>query len=189
MISNSSTGGRSISTFRRTNDSECYYTSTEPVGTITQTAFLANVLYSMIFFTGSNQRTVDIIAIRCITLGTALNARLGIYLDNGNIYPGTLLLDAGTVDISTTGVKTIAVNQVLPKNTIIFGAVVMNGTSTLRCFSALTHPLGKGSILGLGYNSYHSNAFIYAALPDPFPTSAPTLSTSEPPAIYFRFSS
>lgn len=41
--------------------------------------------------------------------------RLGIYSDDGNLLPGALLLDAGTVDSSTTGLKTITISQLLTR--------------------------------------------------------------------------
>jgi photosystem II stability/assembly factor-like uncharacterized protein len=47
----------------------------------------------------------------CITAGA--NIRLGIYKDNGNIYPGVLIQDAGAVDISGTGIREITINQKL----------------------------------------------------------------------------
>ncbi|MCZ7404307.1 MAG: hypothetical protein O8C67_05160 [Candidatus Methanoperedens sp.] len=47
----------------------------------------------------------------CITAGA--NIRLGLYKDNGNVYPGALIQDAGAVDISGTGIREIAINQTL----------------------------------------------------------------------------
>ncbi len=191
MINNHNKYGKSTMTFRRTGDTECYYSYAENIASPTISLYSGNIIYSMLFYMGSVQRIADQIVIRVITIGTALNARLGIYLDNGNIYPGTLLLDAGSVDISVAGVKTINISQVLPKNTIIFCVMVMDGTATIRTFGSTTtfHPLGKGSTLGTGYNMAHTHAQSYGELPNPFPTASPTLKIDDAPGIYLRFSS
>lgn len=50
--------------------------------------------------------TIDTLSVSCTVNGSAGSlVRLGIRADNGGV-PGTLLVDAGTVDTSTTGVKT-----------------------------------------------------------------------------------
>jgi peptidoglycan/xylan/chitin deacetylase (PgdA/CDA1 family) len=46
--------------------------------------------------------------------GTGSVARLGIYRDNGHGFPGSLLVDAGTVATDATGAKTAAISQMLP---------------------------------------------------------------------------
>lgn len=57
--------------------------------------------------------TFDRIATHCTTLSGSALARLGIYADNGRGQPGALVLDAGTVALSSTGVRTITISQVL----------------------------------------------------------------------------
>ncbi len=190
MIDNASNKGLSSQTFRRTNDTECYYGMAEMVSSLTTVGISINTLYAQPYLVGGKTRTADIIAINVTTTGAGNNARLGIYLDNGNIYPGTLLLDAGSVDISVAGVKTINISQVLPKNTIIFCVMVMDGTATIRTFGSTTtfHPLGKGSTLGTGYNMAHTHAQSYGELPNPFPTASPTKDTNNIPAVFLRMS-
>lgn len=61
----------------------------------------------------ATERAIDRIAFEVTTGGTAGSVgRLGIYADDdGN--PGALLLDAGTVDTTSTGAKEIAVAETL----------------------------------------------------------------------------
>jgi hypothetical protein len=50
-----------------------------------------------------------------VTAGGSPNSmvRLGIYADNGFGYPGARVLDAGTVNGTTTGIKELAISQAL----------------------------------------------------------------------------
>lgn len=58
---------------------------------------------------------------------TGRTARLCIYSNvAGQDYPGALVLDAGTVSIATTGVKSIVISQSLPAGTYWLG-IVTNG--------------------------------------------------------------
>lgn len=57
------------------------------------------------------QMTFDRIGVYVYTTGAGL-CRLGIYADDAT-YPGALVLDAGTVDVSSQGFKEITINQVL----------------------------------------------------------------------------
>ncbi|KKM21598.1 hypothetical protein LCGC14_1633810 [marine sediment metagenome] len=60
-------------------------------------------------------------------------ARLGIYNWNNGL-PGTLLLDAGTVDLSTTGNKEIVINQTLTQGYYFTAFVATVGTSTIQVY-------------------------------------------------------
>jgi hypothetical protein len=111
-----------------------------------------------------------------VTLGAAGNARLGIY-DSAAGLPANLVLDAGEVDVSSTGIKTIAINQTL--SGFHFVAITSDVAPTL---SSHTHA-GQGESMGyaavtgsMTSRCYHARS--YAALPDPFGAS-PTLATGE----------
>lgn len=58
------------------------------------------------------QMTFDRIGIYVYTTGAGVS-RLGIYTDDG-CYPDSLVLDAGTINVSTGGWKEITINQTLP---------------------------------------------------------------------------
>ncbi len=102
------------------------------------------------------------------------NLRMGIYRDdNLDTYPESLILDAGVVDVGSTGEKTIAISQFLPAG-IYFLAFVSDATPKLwlqadprwRC------PMGQGGAIGYYANIWQVNSQVYGALPDPFPAGA-----------------
>lgn len=89
-----------------------YYTgmmsASDGTGTITQ-----NVEFAIRFEVGQ-AKTFDRIGLE-ITTGVALGtARLGIRQDSGVGTPGTLLLDAGTIDATTNAYAEITISQLLP---------------------------------------------------------------------------
>ena len=135
--------------------------------------------------------TVDRIAIHVHTAGAAgKKARLGIYNNGTNLYPGTLLLDAGTVDVDSIGVKAITINQSLPKG-IYWAALITDGTPKIYSDYFLYE-----SILPLGQNPTNFGqqqvtwtiASAYGALPGPFPGGA-SLTYSSPWKIPVRVAS
>lgn len=64
-----------------------------------------------------------------VTTAAASNVfRLGIRNDNGNGYPGALVLDAGTIDASTTGFKEITISQILTPGRYWVSATLQGGT-------------------------------------------------------------
>jgi hypothetical protein len=68
--------------------------------------------------------TLDRIAVRVTTAGSAGSViRLGIYSADAAMFPSTLVLDAGTVDSSSTGTKEITISQALPFGVYWLGAV------------------------------------------------------------------
>lgn len=75
------------------------------------------------WFPVGNTVTVDRIGI-WVNAGVALSVvRLGIYRDTGSGYPGTLVLDAGTIDASSQGFKEITVSQQLTPDLYWVGGV------------------------------------------------------------------
>lgn len=129
---------------------------------------VANKLYGM-FFLVARAITIDRLAIKVTTLADGKSVRVGIYNNGVNVYPGTLLKDAGTVSVATTGLKEIILDPVLalPKG-LYWLAIVSDGTPALQG-GALTHsPIGNLPSTGIDqYQRWEVN-FTYAALPDPF---------------------
>jgi len=153
---------------------------------LTTSAPTANNLRALPFFT-PKKITLDQIAINVTTL-IAGKARLGIYNDDGTVYPGTLLLDAGEVDTGTTGVKAVAINQ--PLTAKLYWLVhVGNAAPTLRgvATGGLAHILGLDSGLGTAPGVGYTAAFTYAALPASYPSGA-TVLTGTCTAIFVRLS-
>lgn len=130
----------------------------------------ANMLYATFLYV-ARAITIDRIAVWVSTADAVNpNIRLGIYNDGANLYPGTLLLDAGVVSAATTGLKAIEISQALTKG-LYWVVAVSDGTPTLRATDANTM---QWTPLGLDSTDITANligwtvAFTYAALPNPF---------------------
>lgn len=146
----------------------------------------ANILRAMPLIVG--KVTLDGIAINVTTL-TAGNARLGIYNDDGNVYPGSRILDAGAVDTGSAGVKAIGINQALQPG-LYWLVIVSNAASTIRALSltACMPILGVDNTLSVTPGVGWSVAFNYAALPATFPSAAAAIVAIPIPAIFVRAS-
>jgi len=159
------------------------------IGAGTTIALIANWLYALPLLL-ARDITVDRIAIEVTTAGAAdTDARLGIYSDGTNIQPGALLLDAGTVDVDSIGIKEITISQVLTKGRWWLG-IVSDGTPTvagvLREYGATT---GMG-IASSNFRRKNGSVYVahsYAALPDPFGSA--TLYNGHAPGVLVRVAS
>jgi len=166
--------GNDISSYRISGAAaDRWYTIPIEGAGLSAIAIIANSLSAIPFVTPKTI-TLDRIAVN-VTIGAALsNIRLGIYIDNGNVYPGALILDAGTVSSAVAGVKTIVINQQLNKNSLYWLVLLSDGIPTIR--SALSAPiinmLGFDNTLPATMGASYSLAFAYAPLPNPFPTGA-----------------
>lgn len=158
-----------------------YYTSAVSIA--------ANTLYAYPYVV-ARTLTIDRIGIYVQALSAGA-ARLGIYNTGTNLYPGTLLLDAGTVDVSSTGLKAATVSQQLTKG-VYFLVVVSNTTPDLHGGNT-----NRGGITLLGqytagfgqtYAGW-SVAFTYAALPDPFTAGGSLINTGALHHVLPRISS
>jgi len=137
--------------------------------------------------------TIDRIAINVRTAAAEGDkvARLGIYKNGTNLLPGDLLLDAGTVNISSTGVKTITINQALAKGiyhlahicNFVYNPWVQRSYHYSSKPSLGIHPTNF-CINWQGWNKAQG----YGALPNPFSTDA-TLYTGFIPLIALRIAS
>jgi hypothetical protein len=135
--------------------------------------------------------TYDRIAFQVTTAGAAGTiGRAGIYADNGSLYPGALVLDAGTIAVEGTGVKEISINQQLNKG-IYWLVLVSDGTPAVKGHLAAMSPLGIGAAdFGTLYTQghYRKAAVGSGALAATFPASA-LLRIDYMPAICLRLAS
>lgn len=93
-------------------------------------ALTANTIY-FIPFTIYISTTFTKIGVNVTTGAASSNIRLGIYnTDNTGGYPGTLVLDAGTVNSSGTGDLTVTISQALYDKYWL--CLISNGTPSLR---------------------------------------------------------
>jgi hypothetical protein len=167
---------------------EAWFTSPRAGTALAGTALVAARMYAMPFIVGK-AITLDQIGVYVSTLSTT-TARLGIYSDGGNCYPGNLLLDAGTIDVTATGAKKIAINQALAADTLYWLVIVCAATPSIYCIpvAGIINIIGTSNALGTAQNAGLYVSQTYGALPGTFPAS-PTMITAAPiPAIFVRLS-
>jgi len=148
-----------------------------------------NRLYAIPFIT-ANAKTITRIALGVFGFGSGASARLGIYADNGSIYPGSLVSDCGTVSMTSTGIKVLTgLNIALSANSLYWLVLVCNVAADIdACHANSQQPLLGYPTTDLeltGYGSYYV-AFTYAALPSTYPESATPSNAAFPKiAVYF----
>jgi hypothetical protein len=89
--------------------------------------FFLNRLFLFPLFI-SESITLDRIGVECGTLSLSTTWRIGIYNSDSNGLPSTVVLDAGTVDTSTTGFKVITISQSLSAGLYFIAGVWQGGT-------------------------------------------------------------
>jgi len=134
----------------------------------------ANMIFA-IPFAVVDAITVTRMAIH-VTSAYAGSARLGIYSDDGNLYPSALVIDAGTVDVSTTGLKEIvSMSTGLSAGSLYWLVIVSDTTPYMASIisSSIWSLLGfePTSLNDMGYYMW-TVAFTFAALPATFPAGA-----------------
>lgn len=126
----------------------------------------------------------DSIAIEVTIAGAAGKlVRLGVYNNQTgqDPVPGSLLVDAGTALIDSTGVKEIPISVNLTKG-LYWLAYLANDTVTVRgssVDSAISQVLGLPAASFASIARIYSSALAFAALPDPFP-AGPTFENLSP---------
>ncbi|MEA2701756.1 MAG: hypothetical protein QOE22_465 [Candidatus Parcubacteria bacterium] len=181
-----------ISAYRTKGSTLNQWYTAEVTGTaLTTGAPAANTLFAIPFVI-SKITTIDQMAINVTTLGTGSTPRIGIYADNGNLYPGALVVDAGTQSGATTGVKTYTTGLPVTLDPGMYWlAYVTNATApTIRTFAvaSLVPILGYPSALGTAPNLGWSVAFTFGALPSTFTGGAAGVTAVPIPSVFVRTS-
>ena len=101
--------------------------------------------------------------------GAGTRARLGIYNNGTNLYPGTLLADYGAVLTDAAVAVEIVINQALVKG-IYWLAILAEAAPTLYVSAEGLNIVGRT----LSYRHFGSWRAVqaYGALPDPYPAGA-----------------
>ena len=129
-------------------------------------AITANQLYACPFLIARNM-TADRIGVEVATLLTG-SLRMGIYANGTNLYPGALLLDAGVVDTSTTGLKELTINLALTRGLIWLAFVADAAPNLYRVGrESMFNLLGTATTIITPYATWKV-AQTYGALPNPF---------------------
>lgn len=130
--------------------------------------------------------TLTAIGVNVTTVG--VNARLGIY-NFVNGLPTTLVLDAGTVSVATSGEKEIAISQLLPAGMyalgIIFSATTSVSIVDADCSGVTNYFIGSSNGLMGSTTCGVAMSTSFGALPATFTFSSYTSSTGTP-VIYVR---
>jgi hypothetical protein len=149
-------------------------------------AFIANFLNATPFVVAF-PITITRIGLEVTTLGAGL-ARLGIYNPGANLYPGSLLSDCGTIDVSTTGAKEVTgLNIAISTPGVYWLALVSNIGFTMKGYAVSVGycPLGSPAPTPGNLTGEWGKAFSYAALPTPFPAGATDSPQTSCIGVYF----
>lgn len=145
-----------------------YYFNPWPIRSRTTQALVADQLYLMPFIV-PRDLTIDRLGMRVSAGDAGKIARLGIYKNGVNLYPGDLVIDAGTVDVSAAAGVAATIDQALTKG-LYWIALVSDGTPTIYAAVYAYQILGQSignldpDASGLGY---HKAAVGSGALADP----------------------
>lgn len=143
-----------------------------------------NTLFAMPFYV-SRTTKFDTISFNITTGAGASQARAGIYLDSGNMYPGKLYYDTGAISTVAAAVKDTTITaglQVLASG--LYWLAWECDTTGLQVMShgtagTIQALLGRPATLTATVNSYgYSVAHTFGALPDPYTAGGGTLQSS-----------
>lgn len=137
------------------------------------TALGPNAMKFIPFIVDAASETYDRITINVSTLGGAgAKVRLSLYNDSNGV-PGSLVLDAGEVDVTATGIKEIAISQTLNRG--IYWLATLCNDGTVRIMHN-DRPATMEQVGGLGFYDLHgvSASQTYGAAPNPAPSVSMT---------------
>lgn len=123
-----------------------------------------------------------------VVSGAAGAARLGVYAprSDSDPDPGLLILDAGTIDTSTTGVKEITISQAFTPGLYLL-ALVGNATVSYQSAGATGGSVIWGSTRFQTHISWsRSRSFTYAALPSDESAQTYTQSSNQMLSLFVR---
>ena len=148
-------------------------------------AVVADKLYATPFMV-SRDTSPDRIALN-LTVGAAGNMRMGIYDDDGTVWPNARLFDSTNIDTTVAAVKSATVTGVsMKKNTLYWLVSIFSVVVSVWMPSEYTSPVCLGFAAADQYIStgaYEAQAF--GALPATYPKT-PTRTTGKVPAVMVR---
>lgn len=139
-------------------------------------------------------RTADRMALLVLAGNAAgREARMGLYRNVANprdLYPGALLDESAVLDCSTTGVKSTTISRILTPGLYWLAFVVNNASISFGAYNTAQAAarLGLPSTLDANAGTGWTHAHTYGALPDPYPSSSPSIVNTENPKLALRFS-
>lgn len=201
LIRDLSSGGLSFFRNVGTSPIECWYgaaTTQASMNTVTLSVAATTSTIYAVPFVEDRGGTLDRIALNVNIAEPSTVVRMGIYsaTSSTDLYPDALVVDAGEIDSTSTGTKTLTISTNLTKGTLYYLVCIADNTTgtatgpTIRGHSAATMPniLGTSSAFTASANTSFSLAGqTYGALPATFPAGA-SLSTGVCPAMIVRYS-
>lgn len=97
--------------------------------------------------------TFDRIGLEVLSATATSVIRLGIYNDNGNGFPSTVVLDAGTINGNSATFQTITISQQLTAGLYWVSCCPQTATTSIRTFTAI-------SLGDVNFTNYGGNAFM-----------------------------
>lgn len=167
--------------------SERYYTHWDNYG-MTTTWLTINYIWAIPFIVPV-QQNFDRIALRVTGAAAGRVMRLGIYEDDGDVYPGDLVHGTAELDNSTTGCKEENINETLDPG--LYWLAVLAGGPSSTGVRALYYQYSAHCVIGrtacddLVPPCAYTGAQAYGAMPDPFPGGIGETDTTIP-AIMLR---
>lgn len=156
-------------------------------GALATDVLIAANLFDAFPFPVPETAAYDQIAIKVDSAAASgTTARLGIYRDNGNAYPGDLVLDAGTVPADVAGVQALPINLTLNRGLywLVRNADGDPGLSGIQNANAISLGIDD-SLMGHPAGAIRQTA-TYGALPDTYPSGGAPLFRSVYASVWMR---
>jgi hypothetical protein len=165
-----------------------WYTSFAAGTAITTGALVANTIYAMPLII-THTTSIDQMGIDVTTAsGTA---EIGIYNDSGNDYPGSLLVDCGSISTANAVAVTSTTNLPITLDAGLYWMVLdASNVITIHAFpiADIVPLLGYSSLTATAAQDGWKSTFTKGSLPGTFPsTGSSTISALPFPAIFVHF--
>jgi len=154
---------------------------------VTNTYTINRMVFTPVFI--QENITLDRIGAECTSLVASSTYRLGIYNADSNGVPSTLVIDAGTIDTSSTGAKSITISQSLSAGLYYLVGCQQGGATNaiMRAYHNIIGnfaPIANTSMSTTLYNTSYAQDSVSGAFPSS--TSSLSVGTLQPPRIQFR---
>ncbi len=152
-----------------------------------------DLLYAYPFLVPVTQ-SFDRIACVVTTFAAGATIRIGIYEDDGSVYPGDLVVDSGELSGASSGLKETTLSETVTPG--LYWLAIMAGTNNPTVRGSERHDRHYGILGYLDPSSgggggdypfeYYRSAIAYGALPASYPSSATPLSANAHHLIFLR---
>ncbi|GAA0360918.1 hypothetical protein [Bacillus horti] len=161
-------------------------TNTAVAGPTSESILIGANLFDAYPFLVTETSSYNALGIRVDVPATTGTARLGVYKDNGSCYPGERMVDAGTLPVTETGVKTAEINVTLTPGLywLVRNSNSAPGLSGMA--REFTYPIGMDNSLQGAPAGAIRVSQPYGALPDTFPATGELLFRTHYPCVWIR---